>query len=171
MIVQNGVAQVTIRPMQVTDVEAVGKIDRRSFATPWSTQAYLNELSHPIAKMFVALYEGRIVGYVGIQVIMDEGHITTIAVDPDLRGQRIGERLLVVALEEAIRRGAEHMTLEVRRSNVAAQKLYAKYGFVKVSARRGYYSDHNEDADILWAYHVIGPAWQQLFAQNRMNLP
>ena len=170
MIVSQGQPTLFIRPLQATDIESVAQIDRQSFKTPWSTQSYLNELSNNIAKMFVALDQGVIVGYVGIQVIMDEGHVTTLAVSPQQRGKKIGEHLLVTALENAIAMGAEHMTLEVRRSNIAAQSLYQKYGFVSVARRKGYYADVGEDADILWANNLLSSEWQQLFQAARSKL-
>jgi [ribosomal protein S18]-alanine N-acetyltransferase len=170
MTLSQGKPTLLIRPLQATDIEAVAQIDRQSFATPWSTQAYLNELSNNIAQMFVAVDQGIIVGYIGIQVVMDEGHVTTVAVAPLYRGKKIGEHLLIAALEAAIKMGAEHMTLEVRRSNTAAQSLYQKYGFVSVAQRKGYYADVGEDADILWANNLLSDEWQQLFQSAKATL-
>jgi [ribosomal protein S18]-alanine N-acetyltransferase len=170
MIISQGQTLLTIRPLQATDIEAVSRIDRQSFATPWSTQFYLNELVNKVAKMFVAIYQTEIVGYAGIQVVMDEGHITTLAVAKEHRGQKIGEHLLVTALEAAMGMGAEHMTLEVRMNNTAARALYTKYGFVSVAKRKGYYADVGEDADILWANNLLSETWQQLFQTAKASL-
>jgi [ribosomal protein S18]-alanine N-acetyltransferase len=170
MIISQGQTQLTIRPLQATDIEVVSQIDRQSFATPWSTQFYLNELVNNIARMFVAVKNGEIIGYVGIQVVMDEGHITTLAVSPEHRGNNIGEHLLITALEAAIAMGAEHMTLEVRQTNTVAHALYYKYGFVSVAKRKGYYSDVGEDADILWAYNLTQTEWQHLFHAAKATL-
>ncbi len=89
--------------------------------------------------------------YGGIWVILEDSHITTLAVDPEYRRRRFGEVLLVRLVDEAIERGAAWMTLEVRQSNQAAQQLYRKYGFTTVTMRAGYYSDDNESALIMWA--------------------
>jgi ribosomal-protein-alanine N-acetyltransferase len=159
-----------VRPMMGHDIEAIAQIERRSFPTCWNTQAYVTELSNPNAVYLVALYGGRVVGYGGLWVIMDEAHITTIAVDPDLRGHHIGERLLVEMLVGAERKGATRATLEVRETNDAAKRLYDKYGFVWVAIRKAYYSDNNENADILWINDMTTPEWRRLFAENRARL-
>jgi ribosomal-protein-alanine N-acetyltransferase len=84
-------------------------------------------------------------------VILEDSHITTIAVDPAFRGRKYGEVMLLRLLDEAMARGASWMTLEVRESNTVAQSLYRKYGFTTVSTRKGYYSDNNENALVMWA--------------------
>lgn len=95
--------------------------------------------------------ENRIVGFAGMWTVYDEAHITTIGVDPELRGQGLGEWLLVHLIDEAVRRNAGWLTLEVRVSNEPAQALYAKYGFTVHGTRKRYYSDNNEDAHIMWS--------------------
>ena len=89
--------------------------------------------------------------YGGIWVILDDSHVTTLAVDPQYRGRRFGEVLMLRLIDEAVERGAAWMTLEVRESNAVAQRLYRKYGFTTVTMRTGYYSDDNESALIMWA--------------------
>jgi len=98
----------------------------------------VNELrDNKLAYYFVGRLDGRIVGYGGIWVILEDSHVTTIAVHPDMRGKRLGEEILVHLLDEAIERDASWITLEVRESNDVAQKLYRKYGFtVRVYASR-----------------------------------
>ena len=93
----------------------------------------------------------RLAGFAGMWIMYDEAHITTIAVDPDYRGQGLGELLLVAMINEALRRGATWITLEVRVSNDLAQRLYRKYGFIVQGTRRRYYSDNGEDAYIMWS--------------------
>lgn len=95
--------------------------------------------------------ENRIVGFAGMWTVYDEAHITTIGVDPELRGQGLGEWLMVHLIDEAVRRNAGWLTLEVRVSNETAQALYAKYGFTVHGTRKRYYSDNNEDAHIMWS--------------------
>ena len=99
----------------------------------------------------MARYEDRVVAYGGIWVIVEDSHITTLAVDPAYRRRGFGEVLLLRMIDEAIERGAAWMTLEVRESNSPAQLLYRKYGFTTVTMRTGYYTDDNESALIMWA--------------------
>lgn len=168
MVITN---QVTIAPMRVEDIGRVLEIEQASFPTPWPRDAYTHELrENRLACYLVARVVRRIVGYTGMWVILDEAHVTTLAVDPEYRGQHIGERLLVALLEEAMRRGARWVTLEVRRSNAPAQALYQKYGFKEIGVRRGYYSDNHEDAIVMWTGNVYEPSFQERFARNRAGL-
>ncbi|MFY9666101.1 MAG: ribosomal protein S18-alanine N-acetyltransferase [Candidatus Cybelea sp.] len=142
----------SIRPMSTSDVTDVARIERACFSTVWPSDAFYNELStNKLAHYFVGLFEDRIVAYGGIWVILEDSHVTTLAVDPEYRGRRFGEVLLLRLIDEAIERGAAWMTLEVRESNAVAQRLYRKYGFTTVTMRTGYYSDDNESALIMWA--------------------
>ena len=137
--------------MTVADLDQVGVIERSSFPTPWSKRSFHSELTQNIyAEYIVARRRSRVVGYAGMWVVLDEGHITNIAVHPTFRGQGIGDRLLRELTERAIQRGATRMTLEVRPTNLVAQTLYARHGFVQRGIRRGYYSDTHEDALIMW---------------------
>jgi ribosomal-protein-alanine N-acetyltransferase len=145
-------SRLTIRSMMTSDIAAVTRIERASFSTVWPSDAFYNELStNKLAHYFVGLFEERVVGYGGVWSILEDSHITTLAVDPDYRGRRFGEVLLVRLIDEAIDRDAAWMTLEVRESNTVAQRLYRKYGFTTVTMRTGYYSDDNESALIMWA--------------------
>ncbi|HYL27270.1 MAG TPA: ribosomal protein S18-alanine N-acetyltransferase [Candidatus Nitrosotalea sp.] len=138
--------------MATSDIAAVTRIERASFSTVWPSDAFFNELStNKLAHYFVGRFDDRVVAYGGIWVIMEDSHVTTLAVDPDYRGRGFGEVLLLRLIDEAIDRGAAWMTLEVRESNAVAQRLYRKYGFTTVTMRTGYYSDDNESALIMWA--------------------
>jgi len=140
------------RRMTLEDIEHVLGIEREAFTTPWSSQAFLNELTNNhFAHYMIMEIEGIVAGYAGMWIIMDEAHITNIAVRSDFRGRKLGERLLHELQRTASFLGAIRMTLEVRRSNAVAQKLYQKLGFRSVGIRPGYYSDNNEDALIMWA--------------------
>lgn len=142
----------TIQPMTSADIAAVTRIERASFTTVWPSDAFHNELStNKLAHYFVGRYDDQVVAYGGIWVILEDSHITTLAVDPEYRGRRFGEVLLLRLIDEAVERGAAWITLEVRESNVVAQRLYRKYGFTTVTMRSGYYSDDNESALIMWA--------------------
>lgn len=161
---------VTVRPMVAADIEAVAHLERAVFGSGWTVQAYLTELSNPAAVYLVATVDGALVGFCGYHQIMDEAHVTTIAVSPEFRGRRIGERLMCAMLVVAKERGAVQATLEVRHTNRVAQNLYAKYGFAHAAIRKGYYADTGEDADILWVYDMNHPQWRKRFAELRAEL-
>ncbi len=140
---------IEIVAMTIEHVAEVAAIERQVYLSPWSKAAFESEVrENGFAHYFVALEGQRVVGYAGIWVILDEAHITNLAVHPDYQRRRIGSALLECLIMEAVRRGADRMTLEVRFSNNAAQALYAKYGFVPRGVRSKYYSD--EDALIMW---------------------
>ncbi|MDP9364358.1 MAG: ribosomal protein S18-alanine N-acetyltransferase [Chloroflexota bacterium] len=111
-----------------------------------------------------------ILGFAGMWVLYDEAHITTIGVEPGERGKGLGELLLVAMFDEAIRRGATWLTLEVRVSNEPAQALYRKYGFAVQGTRKRYYSDNNEDAHVMWSRSLQDPAYRSELAELRRAL-
>lgn len=161
------ITRVEIAPMTAQDIPAILEIERRSFATPWPREAYTHELDHNRTAVYlVARQDEAAVGYAGMWVVMDEAHITTIAVDPPLRGLGIGERLLIGLIDRAIERGARWIQLEVRQSNMVAQRLYHKYGFREVGIRRHYYSDNGEDAVVMWTGN-LGEDFQQRYRSLR----
>jgi [ribosomal protein S18]-alanine N-acetyltransferase len=155
-----------IRPMAVRDVEAVGEVDRRCFRTPWSDRAFLTELGNRAALYFVAERNGRVIGFAGSWLVMDELHVTTVGVDPEERGRGVGDRLVGALLAEAVRRGARRSSLEVRRSGVAAQNLYAKWGFAPVWTRKNYYTEEHEDAIVMWIEDMTAPAFRERLRAN-----
>jgi ribosomal-protein-alanine N-acetyltransferase len=160
-----------ISPMTLDDIPAVLEIEVASFQSTWPPNAFANELrDNKLAFYFVGRLDGRIVAYGGIWVILEDSHVTTIAVAPELRGQRLGEEMLVCLLDEAIARGASWITLEVRESNEPAQRLYRKYGFTVVSTRRGYYSDNNESALVMWAGNLKGALYGSRLAALKAAL-
>lgn len=140
------------RSMRLDDIKAIGEIEKEAFTTPWTENAFHNELTNNhFARYMVMELDGRIAGYAGMWLIMDEAHITNIAVRREYRGRKLGERLLRELKATASYFGARRMTLEVRVSNRIAQNLYEKLGFRVEGVRRAYYSDNNEDALIMWA--------------------
>ena len=148
-----------IEAMRLEDLDEVQAIEQASFSTPWPSNAYRSELmTNRLASYLVARIEGRIVGCGGMWLMVDEAHITTFAVHPAWRRQRIGERLLLAFLDLARDRHAREATLEVRLSNLAARRLYEKYGFRPVGLRPRYYSDDNEDALIMTTVSLSDPA-------------
>lgn len=152
------VDEIRIEPMTPGDVPMVLAIERRSFPTPWSEGAFVSELrDNAYAEYIVARRGSRLIGYAGMWCILDEAHVTTIAVDPDFRGRGVGHRLLTALEERALRHGCRRMTLEVRVSNHVAQKLYLRHGFRPCGRRRGYYVDNGEDAIIMWRERLDPP--------------
>lgn len=144
--------QLRIEPMADADIKPVLLIEQQSFSTTWPANAFYQELhDNKLAHYYVGKVGDEVVAYAGIWVILEDSHVTTIAVRPDMRGRKYGELLLLHALDRAIENGASWMTLEVRESNTPAQALYRKYGFTTVSTRKGYYSDNNENALVMWA--------------------
>ncbi|MFZ5591519.1 MAG: ribosomal protein S18-alanine N-acetyltransferase [Bacillota bacterium] len=137
--------------MEIDHLEQVLEIERLSFPIPWSRQAFEFELTRNDFAFYLVLMDAdRVVGYAGMWVVIDEGHITNVAVHPDWRGRGLGRRLLQELIRQAKQKGVLRMTLEVRQSNQVARRLYSTLGFVEGGRRRKYYSDNNEDAIIMW---------------------
>jgi ribosomal-protein-alanine N-acetyltransferase len=124
-------------------------IEQESFSDPWSLGQFIAELGKAEADWLIALDDGVVVGYAGLQMMVDEAHITNLAVAPAVRGRGVGAALLARALEGASARGARLVTLEVRESNTEAEHLYRRYGFKAVGRRPRYYADTGEDALIM----------------------
>lgn len=153
-----------IQPMHVEDIPRVMEIEHESFSMWWSERSYRRELEENKMAHYITVREeqegqesketGPIIGYTGMWVMLDEAHITAIAVVPEYRGKGIGELLLMVMFELARDIGAEFVTLEVRASNEVAQKLYQKYGMSAVGVRKGYYTTEQEDAIIMTSESV-----------------
>lgn len=150
--------RVIVEPMRLEDLPAVHAIEIASFTAPWPPHAYRSELeSNKLAHYLVARAGDTVAAYGGMWLMVDEAHITTFAVHPAWRRQRIGERLLLAFLDLARDRHAREATLEVRLSNLAARRLYEKYGFRPVGLRPRYYSDNNEDALIMTTEPLSDP--------------
>lgn len=146
-----------IAPMLESDITEVLRIEELCFSTAWPQNAFSNEVKqNKLAHYFVGRLGNRIVAYGGIWVILEDSHITTIAVHPQHQGRKYGEVLLLYLLDRAIENEASWITLEVRESNDIAQNLYRKYGFTVVSTRRAYYSDNSENALVMWAGNLKG---------------
>ena len=142
---------VSFRSMTIEDIEAVMRIEHATFPTPWSRSAFYNEIVINHFATYLLLEVGEeIAGYCGVWVIIDEAHITNIALHPNYRGMKLGEALLKKAIHFVKSRGAVKMTLEVRVSNLVAQNLYRKFGFEEGGIRKNYYTDNQEDALVMW---------------------
>ena len=140
--------------MTAADVDAVCAIEEATFARPWSRASIENELTNSCARYVVLRRSGETVGYAGMWLVIDEAHVTNVAIRKDLRGQGLGEKLMRALILLAADSGMIWMTLEVRRSNAAAQGLYRKLGFVDVGWRKRYYEDNGEDALLMGLEHL-----------------
>lgn len=146
-----------VRRMTLKDVDDVHRIEADSFSTPWSRGAFEDELTeNKCARYLVAESFGEIVAYAGAWMVLDECHITNIAVRRDKRGKGYGRLITQSLIQYATNLGASFITLEVRRSNLTAQSLYRSLGFLQVGCRRRYYEDNGEDA-ILMACQSLPP--------------
>ncbi|MDO5397330.1 MAG: ribosomal protein S18-alanine N-acetyltransferase [bacterium] len=145
---------ITINRLKKNDPPQLAELDKRCFAIPWSEKAFEDEVNNKLAHYFIARDGGKIVGYAGFWEVCGEGDITNIAVDAEYRRQHIGSMLIKALIKEAADMNTELLTLEVRRSNIAAQGLYKKYGFKEIGIRKGYYSDNREDALIMARYNA-----------------
>lgn len=141
----------TFRFMEERDLDDIVTLENRCFTVPWSREAFYNELHHNKFACYIVLEQAdQIIGYCGAWLVIDEAHITNIAVLPEFRGQKLGEALLNKMIERSREKGIERMTLEVRESNTVAQSLYRKLGFQNGAIRKNYYSDNQEDAIVMW---------------------
>lgn len=141
--------RIHIRPLEKKDLKYVMDIEEASFQDPWNEVMFYNELENRKTSIFyVVLLDGRLVGYVGMWIIQDEGHILNLAVHPDYRRQGIGSILLETIFKKAREKGVRQFTLEVRASNTIAQQFYKKFGLKEIAIRKGYYNNQ-EDAIIM----------------------
>ena len=162
---------VAVSPMELADVASVEAIERASFSAPWPPNAYRTELqTNRLAHYLVIRVGPQIVGYAGLWLMVDEAHVTTFAIHPDWRRRRLGERLLMALLDIALDRRAAEATLEVRLSNLAARRLYEKFGFRPVGIRPRYYTDNGEDALIMTTDRLDGPGMRDRLAGLRAAL-
>jgi [ribosomal protein S18]-alanine N-acetyltransferase len=158
--------EVHLAPMRRRHLRSVLRIEAQVYPRPWTLSLFLSELTPRTSRCYlVARVEGAVVGYAGLMLSGEDGHVTTIAVDPFWQRQKIGSRLLLALAGEALRRGARHLTLEVRMSNRPAQTMYAKFGFKPAGVRKNYYVETNEDAMIMWANDVDQPDYLRRLAE------
>jgi [ribosomal protein S18]-alanine N-acetyltransferase len=163
---------VHILPMRRRHVRQVLRIEQQVYPRPWSASLFHSELALRSTRAYYVARIGReVVGYAGLMMTVDDGHVTTIAVAPEWHRHKIGTRLLLVLAREAIERGATSLTLEVRMSNRGAQELYRRFGFAPVGVRKNYYQEVNEDALVMWAHEVNRPEYSALLDAIERDLP
>ena len=151
-------SDITIRRMTVCDVDAVHEIEAATFARPWSKQDFVKEMTtNACARYLVAEKDGAVIGYAGAWIVLDEAHVTNVAVAKAWRGQGVGRLLTAGLMQYASNLGVVYATLEVRRSNETAKRLYQSLGFEYVGVRKRYYEDNGEDA-LLYCCQRMPPA-------------
>ncbi len=154
----------TLAMMQPADMEAVLEVERAAYSSGWPATAFERELTQNRMARYVVLREApgeRIVGFGGLWLMVDEAHVVTVAVLPDLRRRGYGRALVHALLHVAIEHGMTMATLEVRVSNQAARALYRAYGFYEVGLRKRYYSDNHEDAVIMSTEDIRGEPYAE----------
>ena len=186
-----------LRPMSADDITQVADIERESFPSAWPPTAYKRELTNQIARYLVLAEVGageaaapqpssgilgklrrivgsdvpaaseQLLGFIGIWLMVGEAHVVTFAVREAYRRHGVGERLLIAAIEQSMAYDQKVVTLEVRASNDAAQRLYEKYGFANVGVRKRYYTDDNEDAVIMTTPEIASTGYRARFEALR----
>ena len=166
------ITEIEIHKMQQEDIEAVIQIEEEAYGKHhWAKSSFYDEMSNNLAKYYVAkATDGTIVGYAGSWHIIDEGHVTTIAVKKEYLRNHIGEALMYAIIEDCYKNKIKYLTLEVRVSNIPAIKLYEKYGFKSLGTRKKYYQDNNEDALIMWTENIFYDKFQLLYKENCRQL-
>ena len=145
-----------IEPMQEKDIDSVVNISILSFPSPWSKESFETELgNNKYARYVIARQNGIVVGYGGMWLVIDESHVTNIAVHPEYRGFGIGKALLDAMINICKDEFIPCMTLEVRFSNIIAQNMYKEFGFKSEGIRKKYYQDTGEDGIIMWKRDII----------------
>lgn len=162
---------VTITPMRRRHLPAVLAIETQVYPKPWSSSLFEDELDRPGRAYLVARVGPTLVGYAGVLLLADDGHVATVAVDPARQGTGIATRLLLELVRAALELGAGQLTLEVRMSNARAQALYRRFGFAPAGARKGYYGDNGEDALVMWVHDVQGAEYAARLREIEAGFP
>ena len=147
--------EVRIRRMTLSDVDGVHAIEAATFPKPWSRKDFVKEMTqNTCARYLVAVEDEKIIGFAGAWIVLDEAHITNIAVLKEYRGRGIGRKLTQALLQYCANLRVVYATLEVRKSNAVAQTLYQSLGFEYVGVRKRYYEDNGEDALLYCCQHM-----------------
>ena len=169
---QTNIETVTINRMTPDDVDGVIEIEQSAYGDHhWSRESFLGEISNELARYY-ALHtpEGVLAGYAGCWHILEEAHITTIAIRPEFRRKKFAEALLKRIIDDCYNEKIKYITLEVRVSNEPAINLYTKYGFSSFGTRKGYYQDNNEDALIMWTKNIFFDEFKEKYNETIKNL-
>jgi ribosomal-protein-alanine N-acetyltransferase len=167
-----GSLEVRITAMRRRHLRSVLRIENEVYPRPWSLGLFMSELAMRNGRIYLVARVGpTVVGYAGLLFSVDDGHVTTIAVDPAWQRAKIGTRLLVELSRRAIADGAKNLTLEVRVSNDGAQAMYKQFGYAPAGVRKGYYIETNEDAIVMWVHDVDLPAYSERLDAIAATIP
>ncbi len=182
-IIKVDASQLELRRLRPQDVPQVMEIESVSFGNHhWADESFYNEMNNQIGRYYALVSadtpltnndgnpQQRLLGYCGFWFIVDEAHVTTVAISPEYRGNALGELLLMQALERSYSTSIHWMTLEVRVSNYSAQNLYYKYGFLSMGTRPKYYQDNQEDALIMTTPDIASEEYRKLFRERKEAL-
>jgi [ribosomal protein S18]-alanine N-acetyltransferase len=176
-IVRADELEVIIGPMRRRHVRQIMRIEKQVYPRPWTPSAFSSELSAPgsARRYFVARQGTRVLGYGGIMYVEDArdgasaAHITNIAVDPGAQRAKVGSRLMLTLCRVARNHGCKHLSLEVRHTNLAAQALYHRFGFLQEGVRKRYY-ENTDDAFVLWARNIDQPAFTERLGDLELEI-
>ncbi len=159
--------KLNIKYMQLCDLDEICEIEAKAYGEHhWSRESFVHEIENNLAKYYVAKGEnGQIFGYLGAWIIIDEAHITTLAVDPAHKRKKVAQSLMNCFIEDCYKNMVKYITLEVRVSNEPAINLYKKFGFNSLGTRKGYYQDNNEDALIMWTENIWHGKFKTLYGE------
>ena len=159
-------------PMRRRHLRSVLRIEAQVYPRPWSLGLFMSELALRNSRVYyVARIEGVVAGYGGLMVSGDDGHITTLAIDPAWHRRKLASRILLALTREGVARGVSSLTLEVRVTNIAAQELYRQFGFAPAGIRKNYYIETNEDALVMWAHDVDGADYRERLERIEAGIP
>ena len=164
--------KVKISYMRYSDLDEVCALEAQAYGNHhWSRESFVNEIENNLARYYTARNEnGELMGYLGTWFILDEAHVTTLAVSKDFRRKKIAQTLLLKFIDDCYTNKIKYITLEVRVSNEPAIKLYEKLGFHSLGSRKGYYQDNNEDALIMWTENIWYDKYKLLYNQIKKEL-
>lgn len=161
----NSMDKFRLEPMTLSSLDEVMEIEALAYGEHhWSRDSFVGELNNKVSSYTVATNkEGKCVGYLGMWKIIDEAHITNLAIHPNYRQMGVATLLMVDALRKCYGEKIKFLTLEVRASNKKAISLYEKFGFKSLGARKKYYQDNNEDALIMWSENIFDEKYKEIF--------
>ena len=166
-------AAVRISPFRRRHLRSVVRIEEEAYPRPWTATLFLSEIAQRATRRYTVGSIGPlVVGYTGLMTVGEEGHVTTLTVDPGWHHRGIGTVLLLDLARAAPALGVRHLTLEVRAGNAPAQALYRRFGFAPVGVRSNYYAETGEDAIVMWARDVDGAGYAARLAgiEGRLDL-
>lgn len=156
-----------IAPMDSTHIAQVAALEKVCFGAHWSPTNFYKELDNERCHYYVTLDADRVLGYLGYWQILEEAHITAVGVEPNFRQHRLSQRMLCHMLDHCTAANVQWITLEVKASNIAAQKLYEKFDFAVMGRRKNYYQAEKEDALIMWTEKITDPQYQEMLIQRK----